>query len=317
MNGLLGLIQNENMKIYRRPRTWIFAGILLLLIVGGAILGMKFDPEYSGSEWRGQVQQNIDEAKKEMKGDDTPEDFKNMMKQDIAQNQYYLENDINPYEKNAWTFINENLLLTTIVSLFVVVVASDIVASEFTWGTIKMLMVRPFSRGQILFSKFVSVLIFQLVLYIELFVASWLVGGLLFGFGGFNFVDHTFGLEGGLTETAVGETVLKTLGLGFVSLIVIVAISFMISTVLRSSSLAIGIGIATLFAGNAINLLLAKYDWGKFVLFPNLELTTYIGGGSPPFEGMSLPFSLTVDAIYFVVIVVLTWYIFKKRDIAA
>lgn len=314
MSGLWTLIKNENMKIYRRPRTWILAGMLLVFIVGSGFINHHFGTD---AEWRGQVQQDIQQTQKEMQAEGTSDEHKKALKEDIEQSQYFLENNINPYEKNAWTFINGSTLLTLFISLFVVIIASDIVASEFTWGTIKMLMVRPYRRGQILLSKFVAVLIFQLFMFVELFVVSWLTGGSLFGFGGFNFVERSFGIDGGLTETAVGETALITFGLRFLSLIVIVAISFMISTVLRSSSLAIGIGITALFAGNMINLWLAQHNWGKYVLFPNLELMQYVNQGVPMMAGMSLPFSLTVDAIYFAVIVALTWFFFSKRDIAA
>ncbi|MFD2875395.1 ABC transporter permease [Paenibacillus rhizoplanae] len=41
--------------------------------------------------------------------------------------------------------------------------AADSVAGEFTWGTIKLLLIRPWSRSKILLSKYISLVIFSLV----------------------------------------------------------------------------------------------------------------------------------------------------------
>src|SRR5699024_8039155 len=130
--GLLDLIKNENMKIYRRRRTWILMTLLLLFIIGGAFI-----------------------SKTEQTADHT------------------------------WMFISiSSVGLYSVVALFGVIIASDIVASEFTWGTIKMLLVRPQKRGIILLSKFIAVLLFTLLLLTELLVGSWVIGGFIFGFDG-------------------------------------------------------------------------------------------------------------------------------------
>src|SRR5699024_11984374 len=130
--------------------------------------------------------------------------------------------------------------LYLVVAVFGVIISTDIVASEFTWGTIKMLLVRPQKRGLILLSKFIAVLLFTLLLLTELLVGSWLIGGFFFGFDG---MSSTMTIE--QADTVIKETAgiyaLKLYGLHLLSLIVTLSIAFMNSSVFESGSPARGI----------------------------------------------------------------------------
>ena len=79
--------------------------------------------------------------------------------------------------------------------------------------------------------------------------------------------------------------VFATYGLKLIELVMIVTLAFMISTVFRSASLAIGLSIFIMFAGQVITLLLMRYTWGKYFLFANTDLTPYLKG-QPLAEGM-------------------------------
>ncbi|WP_441895000.1 ABC transporter permease [Paenibacillus sp. YAF4_2] len=62
------------------------------------------------------------------------------------------------------------------------IIAGDIIAAEFSTGTIKLLLIRPSSRIKILLSKYLAMLLFSMVLLLILFVISFLINGILFGF---------------------------------------------------------------------------------------------------------------------------------------
>src|SRR5699024_12079296 len=73
----------------------------------------------------------------------------------IEENNFYLDNDIQPHNYGAWKFVYENNMLLMLVSLFTIVIAAGIIAHEFRWGTIKLLLIRPISRSTILLSKYI------------------------------------------------------------------------------------------------------------------------------------------------------------------
>ncbi|XID92829.1 ABC transporter permease [Paenibacillaceae bacterium WGS1546] len=260
MVNFANLILNENMKIYRRLRTWIMLAFIVLLpslislgvYLGGASL-------------------------------------------------------------NNWSMMMTGSYISfSLITVFTVVVAADIVAGEFTWGTIKLLLIRPWSRSAILLSKYLATMLFALLFTVAAFIVTFLSNVLIFGYE---------------TESvlAVGtsnwEHVLTFYLLQFVTLVIIVTFGFTMSAAFRSGSLAIGLSIFFLFAGQLITSLFALADkaWVKYVLFVHLDLTSYMNGGQGPIPNhpMSLGFSLAVLAAYFVLFNAISWTVFRKRDIAA
>ena len=66
-----------------------------------------------------------------------------------------------------------------------------------------------------------------------------------------------------------------------------------------------------------INLVALSYGWNwiKYFVTPNWDLSQYLFGGSPMFRNMSVEFSITICAIYFVIMLVASIVTFKKRNI--
>lgn len=318
-SGFLGLVKNENAKIYRRPRTWILGAILLAIVIGIGLINHQVSSDVGADEWKDKAQQEM--QKNEKMAEKMPDDATNKPVSVSGYNnqelQYYLDHDINPYEKNSWTFVNTMTMGTvSLVVLFVVIIASDIVAGEFTWGTIKMLMVRPHPRWTILLSKYVATIIFGVLLLLELLLSSWLMGGLLYGFGGLDYASYSLDQAGDMTKHVESLKAFKTYGLSLLTIFFIMTISFMLSTIFRSGGLAIGIGILVYFSINILGTVLAQYEWTKYLIFPNLDLTMYLSNPDGLIEGMSIPFSIGVNAGYWVIFVIITWWIFQKRDIS-
>lgn len=307
MSAFWNLVKNENMKIYRAKRTWILFVVLLGLIIGVGIYHQQNEPQVETDQWQQQAKQDI---KKESAGS------KAAYTDSVAKLQYGLKHDINPYERNNWWFTNEvpdEMLF--VVTLFVVIIVSDIVASEFSWGSIKMLMVRPHRRWSILLSKYLTSIFTVLSFSLGLFVLSWLVGGVIFGFSGFDFI--TLKIEANeITEKMASVHALQIYGLNVLYTVMVMTIAFMLSTIFRSGGLAIGVSIVVYYSGDAIATLLARYDWSKYVIFENIDLSAYLSHPDGVMNGMSLSFSLVVDLIYWLVFLILTGWIFMKRDIS-
>ncbi|MFB9330997.1 ABC transporter permease [Paenibacillus aurantiacus] len=267
MFDFLQLVANENLKIYRRVRTWIMFGILILLVLAISLIANYMPGGGASSGWA-------------------------MM-------------------------MSETQILFMFVTIFTVVVSAETVAGEFTSGTIKLLLIRPWSRSKILLSKYISVMLFAFALAALLFVLTFGVNALLFGSGGAR-ADVLSGL-GTTRDISPFGYMLAYYAFEFISLIMIVTVSFMISTVFRSGGLAIGLSLFFLMGGSVVSLLLMQLDyaWIDYLLLIHLDLTTYLT--EPGFQirdGVTLGFSLAVLAVYYVLIIAVTWLVFNKRDVA-
>ncbi len=265
MFDFMNLVRNENMKIYRRPRTYVMAGLLVFLTLIGSLITLAVSGR-DNSMW------------------------------DIA----YIE----------------SMLMSGLVTIFVVIVAAASVAEEFSGGTIKLLLIRPWSRSKILLSKYISVFLYALLLTILMFTSVLFINWLVFGVG-------NSGVETAMmpdkTVSEVMTHFLKFYGLKFIGTIMTLTIAFMLSSMFRSSVLAVGIALFQILIVNNIASLIMflKQKWVDYVLFVHLDLTKYLsedGLGIRP--GMTLGFSLGVLAVYYILFMALAWLVFTKRDVA-
>lgn len=317
MSNFFPLLQNENMKIYRRMRTWIMAALLLALMLAYFIIDNAETAKRSGDDWKSQLQSRIAQNEQTVANHGNM-DERNItyFKHQIAIDKYRIEHNLNPQEKSPWTTASDAANMIMIISIFTIIIAGDMVAGEFTWGTIKLLLIRPASRSKILLTKYTATLLYSLLMLVLLFVAALILGGILHGFGNLSQPDVYVGSDGFAHERSMIVNVLKTYGLQCVSLLMMVTFAFMISAAFRSGIMAVGFSIGLLLAGSIIVQVLSRYSWVKYVLFANMNLEQYLGGGIPLRPDMTMGFSVTMLAIYFVVFNAISWTLFAKRDVA-
>ncbi|WP_335727040.1 MULTISPECIES: ABC transporter permease [Virgibacillus] len=315
---MLKLIQNEQGKIFIRKSTWIMYIILAVLILGLALLTNSLDglkSEYDGDNWREEMKQENEQLQKEMEdleGMGNAEDYQASI---IAKNNYYLENDIQPAPYTAWTFVDENISLLSIVSLFTIIIAAGIVANEFRWGTIKLLLIRPIRRSGILLSKYITVLLFALYTALFALVLMWIFGAIFFGIGDWNPSIVVEGEDGFKTVSLVAN-IFTSFGFKLVNLVMMATFAFMISAVFRNSSLAIGIAIFLMMGASSIVTFFADKEWAKYILFAHTDLSQYMDGNFLMLEDNTMGFSIAVLVVYYAIFMLLSWIVFTKRDVA-
>jgi ABC-2 type transport system permease protein len=313
---MIALIQNELMKIFGKMASWIFMIVIVLAVLIAGIIYMKFSGE-PNPNWRQDIQAEITMLENQLPS--APEEEKPLIQTQIDQNQEYLDKDIDPTAKTNWHFMNDVVIgVSSLVTLFVVVVGSANVAAEFSDGTIKQLLIRPHRRWSILLSKYIAVIIYALLLVATLVVSGYIIGLILFGSGDFNMKIFEVTLEG-RKEAIVGTQFFLKMLYYLPSLLIIMSIAFMLSTLFKSQALAVGIGIFVLFfsstLGGIILMLADKYVWAKFLIFPHLDLTVY-ALQERILEDITLPFSLSILALYYGIFMIITFFFFQKRDIS-
>ncbi|MBZ6451954.1 MAG UNVERIFIED_CONTAM: ABC transporter permease, partial [Paenibacillus polymyxa] len=152
---MIQLIRNENMKIYKRKRTWLIIILLILyVLIQMANLKSSGMTEYNEG-WKTLLQHENSKLTRDAAKSDALPIEKKMAAEKILMNQYYLDHNIAP-QSNAWSFtVSQSRNLIVGISLLALIVAGDIVASEFSAGTIKFLLTRSATRSKIYFSKYI------------------------------------------------------------------------------------------------------------------------------------------------------------------
>lgn len=318
MTNFFGLLQNENMKIYRRNAAKIMLIIMLgLLLLGALITKLNMPDSEKDTNWKQTLQQEnqgMQQQLQQVKGSDYEENY---YKGQIAINQYRIDHNLKPADKvTLWGFVDQSAqIMVIIISIFTIIIVSNSIAGEFSTGTIKLLLIRPIYRTEILLSKYLSSILFAVFSLVALFIFSWLIGGLFFGFGGANEI-HLAYINGSVHESSWTLAVWKNYLLNSVSLVMMVTLAGAIAALFRNGGLAIGLTIFLLMGSNMILAFISQYEWVKYVLFANMDLTQYYNG-SQLRDDMSLGFSLAVLAVYYVIFVICGWLFYTKRDIKA
>jgi ABC-2 type transport system permease protein len=242
------------------------------------------------------------------------------LKISIAKDEYALAHHFGQeYTDSVWnrvvqlnTLINPNM--GGIIALFVIITLSALVAGEFTEGTIKMLIPRPFSRSELLTSKFISALLYAIVLFVETLVIGFLLMGAFFGFKGLSATSLIWTGQK-VVEIPAVLYVFMIYGLDFLQVVVYMAFALLIAVLSRSRALSTGVSIVLLVIGSALLQLLATYvDWGKYIVFAVTDLAMFLTYG-PLYAGAPLGFALIVCAIYTAVFLFFSYFTFRKRDI--
>jgi len=233
---------------------------------------------------------------------------------------YDLYNDTE-YQNTAtanYTFQNSIDTYIAIIVMVVVIVAGVSISEEFNKGTVKLLLVRPYSRTKILISKLIAVFITMLITTATILLLQFIIGGIVYGFGTYmmNVVQFDF-----TTNSIVTLNIFAYLGLIFICklpiFILIGTLAFALSTLFLNSPLAVALPILGYMGSDVINMIAISYkwDWVKYFVTPNWDLSQYLFGGTPMFSGISIEFSITICAIYFVIMLVASIVSFKKRNI--
>ncbi|BFH69219.1 bacitracin ABC transporter permease [Paenibacillus dendritiformis] len=327
MSSLLPLVQNETIKVLRKNRFYVILLILLIIIPVFTYAQMKIaenNREKFQQDWRLELQQRITDIQNSLGSDRVPEEWKKYRRIVLQQLQYNLDHNINPSDPNGVTFTRTFLdnAVTLFIPLLVMAIASDIVSSERSTGTIKMLLTRPIRRWKVLLSKWIVLMMFTGIIVLLTALLSYLISGLIFGYGGWTYPIFTgFSLSGTDVNFEAVHTVpswlymLMQLGLVWFSSIVVAALGFMISVLVRSTAASIVTLMATLIAGSILYNMASSWPTAKYLFMINLKLTDYLAGTPAPVEGMTLPFSLAVLTVWGAAGLIVAFRVFTKQDI--
>lgn len=259
-------------------------------------------------------------------------DFGETEKNYNSKKQYYKAQEtaaINKYDIENETTVGDTssakgILLSTFdeYEIFLIVMfmmtAGVIVSEEFSKGTIKLLLIKPYKRSTILASKFITSIIVAIIVILLVLLMQFVVGGLIQGFDSFKnptiIYDHT--INNVKQINTIQYLAMQALGKAPMY-ILLMTLAFAFSTIFTNSALAITISLLGYMGSSVINMLALnlKLNCIKYFVTPNWNLTEYFWGGIPTFEGITLPFSIAIIVIYMVIMLVPTFIIFQKKNI--
>ena len=237
-----------------------------------------------------------------------------------AESRYILDtgNDINNSDSLKGILQSFYSQFGIFLIVVVVMIAGTIVSEEFNKGTIKLLLVKPYTRSKILMAKAITTLIMIIFVIIVTLLMEILIGGVIFGFDSLSEPAVAYNFN---TNTIQEMNIFANLGLQTLTqlpmIILLATLAFAISTTFTNSTLAITISLLGYMAGSIINQLAIAYNlqFMKYFVTMNWDLSIYANGALPYMEGMNITMSIIICIVYFLIMMIPTFIIFKKRNI--
>lgn len=219
-----------------------------------------------------------------------------------------------------------NMLITGLVNIFtyedtvillgLLIICGGIITDEFSKGTIKQLLVKPFSRNKILLSKMIASLIafaLFMLFYYSINFLSYLIQFNDFKALFDTVVDYNFNTHQVFEMNLLGYCVINFLAVLPKYLILFGFVIFMgVLTTNTVGAIASGFGLyffadfIGFYISDKMAALLPMYCW---------DFSSYLFGGIGVNPYSTLGKSIVVCLVTFVVFVVAAFVIFKKKDI--
>ena len=204
----------------------------------------------------------------------------------------------------------------TMTILFLLLIAGGIVAEEYNKGTIKQLLLKPYTRTKILTSKILAVLVtFTLFMFVYALMTG-LINGIIFG--EFKSIFEPVLVYDFNKEAVVEINLFIRCCQLFLAVLpmflILLGVSIMVSVITTNTSVALIVPLII----TIISPIISAFAKGKiFAFIPTMcwNLMDFLDGGLPLFEHSKLPISLAVDGITIFILFAIAYAVFKRKDI--
>lgn len=260
----------------------------------------------------------------------------------ISKNTYFLEtntysNDyLNVFAFNVNSDVKTNMydymyfaikICTLLIIIFTMFMIASIISSEQDNGTIKLLLVRPYSRGKILSAKLLATFFFSLCFMLFSVIITLVGGVLIYGLPTTSTILATFNATTTFTISPILLMLLFVLSCLF-DIIFYLLISAMLSVVLKSYVSSITTSMLLIVIVVVLSALLPSSIIYTFIPFTSLSLFRFFGNSflptgseiinmfflTPISPSMTFWSSIIVSGVFSIVTYIITFFVFKKRD---
>lgn len=217
-------------------------------------------------------------------------------------------------EINLWSVFAACKTLIKLVGVMCIVIAGSIIASEFSQGTYKFLLMSPAKRWKILVAKFVTVILFGIAMMAVLYLLSLLCCILFFGVADLSL--PLLSVQNGMVVT--NSPLLSIIGdylLSSIEILAMTMLAFAISALVKGNALAISVSLLAFFSGTLMETILRSFgvDFGRYLIFANLNLPA-LYAGTEFYAGQTFGFAVMVILCHLIVFGWTAWDAFTRRE---
>ena len=202
-------------------------------------------------------------------------------------------------------------MLILLAVIYASIVAGSTFADEYKRGTIKMLLIRPVGRGQVVTAKLLAALTHTAAAYLIMFVCTVAVGYAVFPAAGGDAV-YSFN-NSAFTVSAVSNTPGISFATNLIMLMTYAVVAFAAGILTRNKVFGI---ITPIILIEVAGLIISMFGLGRFFISDAAEWSKYVGIGNTLYGGADFFISLAVWIVWVAVLTAGSYIAVIKRDAA-
>ena len=246
---------------------------------------------------------------------------KKQLEKQISEMQYMLDHEIYTSSftntNTGYEMIDEFSNPNVMIAIVVIVLSATVVSEEFSKGTIKQLLVKPFSRNKIIISKMLAVLITSIAFTFAFNIISTVIKGIFEGdlitiFG--NDIVYNFNTKKCIEISYIMESLIAFI-YALPMIILLGIFVFALSTITTNAPFALGMGFGAYLSESVFQLLIRRASLISYAPTLNYNLSPYMFGGMNSIKELYLSKAIAVDIVSFIVLFALIIIVFNKKDI--
>ncbi len=246
---------------------------------------------------------------------------KKQIEKQVNEMQYMLDHELytNDYSKEnaGYDMVTSFAIPNIMIAIVIIVLSATVVSEEFNKGTIKQLLVKPYSRTTIIISKMLAVLITSIFFTFAFNIITAVIHGIFDGnlitlFG--KEVVYNFNTKSCIEISYIRESLIAFV-YALPMTILLGIFVFALSTIATNAPFALGMGFGAYLSESVFPILIRKSSLISYAPTLNYNLSTYMFGQINSIKELYLSKAIAVDIVSFIVLFVLILVVFNKKDI--
>ena len=211
--------------------------------------------------------------------------------------------------------MNSLIYYEALIVFSIIVISGTIVSDEFSKGTIKLLLIKPYKRWKILLGKLITCIIMICIIIFIIFVVQFIAGGIVYNFSDYMVPIIEYNFNNCNVETINVIQYIVILMISKTPMYIIIScVTFMLSIILLNSSIPIILSVLIYLSKNLINLN-ENLEFVKYLFIVNWDFSKYMFGNIAEVSFLNKGFSLCICLINIICICGISFFIFSRKDI--
>ena len=179
-------------------------------------------------------------------------------------------------------------------------------------------MIKPYSRGKILLSKFLTAISVIILTILILIITQLIIGGIILGFDSLNIPVIVYDFtRGKLVEYNIFYYMIIRIITRIPFLLLLILLTFLISIITNNVAVSITLPLMLYMFTQTFEYLTIQYqlEFMKYLVNLNWNLQNYLFGNLNKIPYIDLKFSIIILLVYFIIIGMLSYILFKNKNI--